>query len=221
MSCGMHTCNECRIHATYQNPSEPDGIPDDNDQIQWGYGGYTFMHPEPHVIFIPKSSPIWGSHNTPLNSLPSRHDDGRIHLPLSSQSIAYPERVKHILDMNLGEGSIFLTCKCWPPISPWPFLAKFQHIAFARTTYQCPQCFKKEDHPHLCDCTLRERFLDRWLCVPGYLKERQADDASLKQFYPQDMIYSQAMSRSAPGTCGCGARLNALPTRSIMVVCRW
>lgn len=202
VSCGATTCDECRIHCVYQSIRQP---PDEPDELP-SYSGFVLLYPQEMGILSPahlkmSEFALWK---------PPYHDQGFLDIPVESSTYATPETIKLILGFNLGKHSLNLgdssgnTC-------PSSIIQPFWEITEKRKRAFCTQCFAAEtgrhDSPATCNCTLRNHFLDRWLCLRCYLKEEQ----SIEAFACEDRPCS-------PKQCNCGQRLTDSATR---ILCLW
>jgi hypothetical protein len=100
ISCGISTCDECRIHVTYQVHVEDPGL----DSRRW-WTGYVLSCPFPVGLYPPKG-PDNASWYLPPGLRRSHHDQGRLHAALEDDVIANPEPIERILDINLGHQRI-------------------------------------------------------------------------------------------------------------------
>jgi hypothetical protein len=106
------------------------------------------------------------------------HDQGRFHIPLDIPAVGDPEPIDRILDINLGRRHHI------NPLGRTEFpydgqhMVSFLNMVVARRKWLvCEPCYKqhqKQGHSQ-CSCTLRKRFLDRWVCIPCYFEEEKAD----------------------------------------------
>ncbi|KAH7395333.1 hypothetical protein DE146DRAFT_105213 [Phaeosphaeria sp. MPI-PUGE-AT-0046c] len=96
IECGINTCNECRVHVTYQPLMEDPGL----DGRRW-WAGYTFLTSGPLAICPPRG-PTKASWYLPAEQTRSHHDQGRIHIPLQIRAIADPEPLDRLLDADLA-----------------------------------------------------------------------------------------------------------------------
>jgi hypothetical protein len=105
------------------------------------------------------------------------HDQGRVHFPLYTHSIADPEPLDHILDVSLGRGYITPRGRTSEPYNGLQLIQVFNMTAQSRKELLCAPCFDeklKAGYPH-CSCTFRKRLLDRWVCMPCHMKQVASD----------------------------------------------
>ncbi|KAF1846425.1 uncharacterized protein K460DRAFT_286338 [Cucurbitaria berberidis CBS 394.84] len=146
------------------------------------------------------------------------HDRGQFHTPLNITAIADPEPIDRVLDINLGCHIITPRGRTTFPFSGQRTVTVLNFIANSRKQPVCQHCFEEHQKQQLppCSCTLRSRFLDRWLCLPCYEKEKTSDMEISNRVELEDHgDHSHIISR----TCGCGAKLS-LGT-DLEVMCNW
>jgi len=130
------------------------------------------------------------------------HDQGILDTPIESTVFGAPECIEDILDLDLGLQSLKSTSRDSRYGSPSPVLWSLSNVVEKRKIRLCTTCIEHCDakkrllvhEPHRrssrlssrlptppdetplqeCHCTLRERFLDRWLCLQCYLVEESA-----------------------------------------------
>jgi hypothetical protein len=128
------------------------------------------------------------------------HDKGYLDVPLELSVTAPPEAIEDILDLDLGQGALALISEDsrYGHGLPSPVLNSICRVVDARKINLCEWCFmdKAPTGPaatipfgslvtslpwlarmtaaspiEACRCTLRTRFLDRWLCLRCYKNE--------------------------------------------------
>ncbi|XP_014562547.1 hypothetical protein COCVIDRAFT_21548 [Bipolaris victoriae FI3] len=176
-NCKVTTCNECRIHCVYQSifekPCEDDELPN--------YSGFILLSPSeipilsPHHLKDDLTTPQWQA-PSPATTAPY-HDQGFIDVPLEEESFGPPECVDDFLNLDLG------TCTFAGPVAsnvahPSPVLRSLYQTTEGRKRRFCdnhlPSGIPKQRTDlsiHQCQCSLRSRFLDRWLCLRCYENE--------------------------------------------------
>ncbi|KAJ8118079.1 hypothetical protein OPT61_g872 [Boeremia exigua] len=236
VSCRVTTCDECRIHCVYQTtyeaPSDPEDLPN--------FSGFVLLDPHEVGILSPDhlgaevhsdSSPnlhAWRDRATDAAAGPY-HDQGFLDLPLQFDQAGTPERIRDVIDVDLGRHSL----TTWSGTSqfgfPSPVLRSLCNVTEQRKLSLCEHCFTdapkgyKALTPELpelgwldaltdggaetalrqCHCSLRSRILDRWQCVKCYAKEEATiQDLNVMAAHPE------------PRQCRCGL----IPER---IVCLW
>ncbi|KAF1938410.1 hypothetical protein EJ02DRAFT_468963 [Clathrospora elynae] len=209
--CGINTCDECRIHVLYQSLTEDPGL----DQRQW-WAGHFFLNRHAIAIFPPKDedSSAW---YVPADEAMPLHDQGRFHVPLDIGAIGDPEPIRRILDLNLGcQHMITPLGRTEGEYSGHEIVACLDAVASSRKDLLCPPCYQKHQKKDLppCSCTLRRRYLDRWLCLPCFLKEAESEaERKLNGQVEDDTEYGHHH------LCGCGAHFT--PDMALRAVCDW
>ena len=207
--CGINTCDECRIHVLYQVFTQDPGI----DMHRW-WAGYLFLNPRVVAIYPPKNedNALW---NLPADQMMPLHDQGHFHVPINIIAVADPEPIARMLDINLGRHAIEPRGRTTFPYSGRPVVSDLVDIQKSRLERMCHACFERHQAQKLppCSCTLRKRFLDRWLCIPCYMKEDESDTALVEIEDLGDDQYS--ITR----VCECGAPLNE--EKDWINICGW
>lgn len=168
IECGINTCDECRTHVTYQVFMDDSGL----DNRRWWAGHLMLI---PYVFGLLPPEGIEGSSwHLPPDLMTSHHDEGRLHIPAHVSALADPEPLDRILDKNLGRHNLSPWGRTTEPYNGENVIDPLTTIAMDRRVLVCQPCYKeqrerKEVAP--CSCTLRKRFLDRWMCIPCNLKE--------------------------------------------------
>ncbi|KAF2261349.1 hypothetical protein CC78DRAFT_583785 [Lojkania enalia] len=185
ISCGVNTCDECRIHCVYrsiyQPPDEPDELPN--------FSGFALLSEPEMGILSPehlgvKNAESWGLN--PECQQTSHHDQGILDIPLESNVYAAPISIDEIIDTNLGAGPLKFSFSSDSP-HPSPVTKAFWEITEKRKRMLCQRCFDKRRTIGHCCCSLRERYLNRWLCLKCYQKEEKII-AKLREPDPEECI---------------------------------
>lgn len=174
VSCGVNTCDECRIHVTYQLMLEEPGL---GDRLWWA--GFAFLDPSV-ISFFP---PTVGDTSTwYLPHLETHNDEGSIHIPFSipiqAAAAADPEPIERLLDVDLGRHKLSSSGRVTAPYQGWNVIALLNTVVLSRKEYICEDCFEEleaGEPNNMCGCTLRDRFVDRWVCLPCYKAEEDSD----------------------------------------------
>jgi hypothetical protein len=213
--CGVNTCDECRIHVLYQVGTEVPGL----DNHRW-WAGYFFLHKAALSIYPPKQGDIGAWYLPPGTNMPL-HDQGRFHAPLQVTGVADPEPIDRTLDINLGRHYITPRGRTEFPYSGWSTIGFLHHIGKMRREYACLACYREEEAHQgqqlsPCSCTLRKRFLDRWLCISCYVKEALADE---EVFRRKEVEIFNGHEHIASWSCRCGTKLT--PDCEHRIICNW
>ncbi|KAF1919901.1 hypothetical protein BDU57DRAFT_155502 [Ampelomyces quisqualis] len=211
ISCGINTCDECRIHVSYQVYVEDPGL----DGHRW-WAGYVLNYLFPFAIYPPKGDDGAAWHLQP-DMMQSHHDQGRLHLPLYMNGIADAEPISRILDTDLGKNDITPSGRTSRPFEGVYTAVLFKSLLANRKELVCRICFDGMYGAglSLCSCTLRKRFLDRWTCVPCHLDESKKFD----QEHRATRIYSKDGPWIDKIFCRCGDQI--VPVGHYEVICRW
>jgi len=211
--CGINTCDECRIHVTYQVFMQDDGL----DNRRW-WVGYFLTNPTAFAIHPSQGTDVSDSSwHLPADLSKPHHDQGRFHVPLHIPAMADPEPIDRILDMNLGKRHITPAGRTNVPYEGDNLVMFFQMVAQARKELVCPPCFdhhQAQGNYEPCSCTFRKRFLDRWLCVACYEKEAASDAEIMMRGVP-DKEKTHIHSRP----CRCDGTITCSDTYK--VICNW
>ncbi len=186
--CKVTTCDECRIHCVYQSICEKPCDPDDLHN----FSGFVLLSP----FEVPILSPHHLAFDLPPQGKPWQdpakgqggpyHDQGFLDVPFEDDAFGPPEFVEDVLNLNLGQHSLRSSISSNVP-DPSPVLKAFYLITEQRKRYFCnfcvPTTLKKHcegNQDKICECTLRGRFLSRWLCLRCY----EAEEAAIVKAYP-------------------------------------
>ncbi|KAH5514880.1 hypothetical protein HBI29_095270 [Parastagonospora nodorum] len=212
IECGINTCDECRIHVTYQVFMDDSGF----DNRRW-WAGYLMLIPSVFGLHPPEGTE-GSSWHLPPDMMASRHDQGRLHVPAHVLALADPEPLDRILDTNLGRHSLTPWGRTDEPYNGENVIDPFMSIAIRRKVFVCQPCYqehheRKEVAP--CSCTFRKRFLDRWMCIPCHVKEvHRIERNSTDQLeLDENKIYYESFS------CLCGSKLSLHGDRES--ICAW
>lgn len=219
VKCKLATCDECRIHCVYQSiyetPSDSDELPNFSGFVLLDSPEVSILSPY-HLAYENHSTPCWLNPST--NQISPYHDQGFLDVPLEDASSAGPVSIDDILNLNLGEHALQNLSVSSSHGFPSPVLKSLCLTTEARKVMLCKVCFylkaiKGPDilQPGLklswlehdkfsatskintCKCTLRERFLSRWTCLPCFEKEEE-----------EIRRYKACTLTGPTGTCFCG-----------------
>jgi hypothetical protein len=218
-SCKVATCNECRTHCVYQSIYESPSDPEDSAELP-NFSGFVLLEPLEQPILSPHHLPNDAATNPRWQDASAGdsgpyHDQGYLDVPLQLGVDAPPECIEDVLEYDLGEQSLMFLSEDSRYGSPSPVLSSLCRVTEARLLFLCECCFERtaaqgpkpdkrmiEAPPSLplsippttrCHCTLKKRFLERWLCLRCYLKE----DAAITE-------RTAAMPMKSTGLCPCG-----------------
>lgn len=222
-TCKVATCDECRVHCVYQSIFQAPDDPDDEAELPNFSGFVFLQPYEqgilsPHHLDLAESSPRW--QDPSIGQVAPYHDQGYLDAPLLYNAPAPAEYIKEVLDFDLGQQSLNSISEDSRYGCPPPVLSSLCEVTEARKIIVCDTCFQhsalksptamktesepmptlpwlpqKVGHPPLspCQCTLRKRFLDRWLCLRCYENEEKTIQAS-----------TGPCSWETMGVCRCG-----------------
>lgn len=203
VDCRVITCNECRVHAVYQSLIEK---PCPGSEDHW-WAGYTFGFFGPTRLlptsFLAsseghKQAESWN--NSTERKIP-QHDKGYICIPFHSRYAAKPESVDNILDRDLGlRGILTPMGPCIDRLIPFEITEPFNVVARGRLDIFCKSCSKDFNFTTRCQCTLRQRYLDRWLCLDCYITNECPNS-------DENIAYNRKLEFSCP--CGEPVTLDA------------
>jgi hypothetical protein len=213
VECGINTCDECRIHVFYNSLTEDSGF----DKRRW-WAGFYFLQPSAIAVYPPKDSDNSTWHR-PIEDMLPLHDQGRVHIPLNLNigAIGEPEPIARMLDLDLGTRQfISPRGRTQFPYSGDSIVSFLNMIVNKRKDLACPSCYQERQKKGVvpCSCTLRKRFLDRWLCATCYIKEDKADE-DLRCHVP----ITDEIGQGHVHVCDCGAEL--APEVRPKVMCNW
>lgn len=206
VECKITTCNECRIHCVYQSiyekPFAEDELPNFSGFVMLNATEVPILSPHHLPSDHPVSEPQWQDPST--NNTGPYHDSGSIDSPMEESAYGPPEEVNHILDLDLGQTSLAFSSYS-NVADPSPVLKVLHKITEQRKRWFCDEYFPGHTSSgealrrKPCSCTLRGRYLDRWLCLRCYEKEEE----SLAKYWPEHM-----------DKCACGKQ-------NEQAVCTW
>ena len=226
-TCKVTTCDECRVHCVYQSIFEASNDPDDPSELP-NFSGFVMLKPHEHPILSPHHLVLvphkWSAErwqDPALSCSRPHHDQGYLDAPLVSLIPAPPESIEDVLDLDLGKQSLMTFHEDSRYGRPSPALASLCEVSESRRIAVCDNCLDSsrpnqsliaesdaEIPPEAarsgtCHCTMRKRFLDRWLCLRCYQKEER-------------MIEKSAETESSKnyGLCRCGAE-------ACRIACLW
>jgi hypothetical protein len=204
VKCKVNTCNECRIHCVYQTIYETSCDPDDPAELPNFSGFVLLEPLEqpilsPHHLNPGDATALPRWENPAASDQGPYHDQGHLDVALQSNASAAPEYIDTIIDLDLGQHSFAALSEHSRYFgSPSPVLLPFAQVAEQRKVFLCEDCFashapkgpsalKPPSRPLAwlpraestetiapCHCTMRKRFLDRWLCLRCYEQEGSA-----------------------------------------------
>jgi hypothetical protein len=189
--CSHITCDECRIHCVYQTVYEN---PSAEDELQ-NLSGFALLSSLEMGILTPSHLGLDNSANRPQQlcvgiDVPY-HDMGFLEAPLTSNIYMSHESIGDIIHFDLGTGPLGLTDEFYNSYDfsanrPSPVIQPFWEITEARKRWFCNECASKwridggcRNERFHCHCTLKERFLDRWLCLPCYQREMKEMESTV------------------------------------------
>ncbi|KAF2682291.1 hypothetical protein K458DRAFT_250066, partial [Lentithecium fluviatile CBS 122367] len=173
--CDHMTCDECRIHCVYQTTYE---APDDDDELPKLSGFTLFSGLEMGILtdaHMGVDSRMTRDEQLAVGLTTPYHDSGYLDTPLTSDAYSNPESIFDIIHFDLGSGPLRLSDNS-TTTQPSPVIQPFWEITEDRKRWFCGHCIQNCQADLGagcldCHCTLEERFLDRWLCVPCYRRE--------------------------------------------------
>lgn len=188
--CDKMTCDECRIHCVYQSILQPATDPDELPN----YSGFALLEEYEMGILSPAHLNVGAGEELQHWTTP-HHDEGFLDIPLESSVSELPVVIDNLLDIDLGNYDLH-SDESSSLANPSSITRAFCRVTEARKRSFCAACYvqhisnsngkcqqgklkinqascdlTKTLSSMLCDCTLRKRFLDRWLCLKCYLKE--------------------------------------------------
>ena len=180
IKCKVTTCDECRIHCVYQSifekPCEDDELPNFSGFVMLSSSEVPIL--SPHHLAVDQSGPQWQEPTAGM--VTPHHDQGFIDIPYDEDSYGPPECVERLLDLDLGRHTV-----AGPESSslaaPSPVLKALHRVTEQRKRWFCDSCLPSDVEKrregcqtYMCQCSLRSRFLDRWLCLRCYEAEEAA-----------------------------------------------
>lgn len=162
------------MHIVYQSLVEGNSLID--GKRWWGgrahleYREYFDTWPSESEVFciFPTGDDAW---DAPLKEYNPQHAKGMIGVEFYSLETAHPQPVHLSLDRNLGR----ITRIPWNSHVYEDFASISNHyseVISLRKTVLCKECATGIEKR--CSCTLRKRYLDRWICIPCVLAEMDA-----------------------------------------------
>jgi hypothetical protein len=203
VKCRVATCDECRIHCVYQsnfeNPCDEDELPN--------FSGYVLLSaPEtpilsPHHLAPDEATPRWQDPSIGLTK--PYHDQGFIDTPFEDDAFGPPEDVRALLDIDLGR-HVLASSALSNVLDPSPVLRALHQATEQRKRKFCDACLPPElaKHSkggkfHVCQCTLKSHFLNRWLCLRCY----ETEVASITKAYPNHRHRCDCQQRVGNTVC--------------------
>ncbi|KAF2029616.1 hypothetical protein EK21DRAFT_100998 [Setomelanomma holmii] len=212
VSCKVATCNECRIHCVYQSIYEKSSDPEDPAELP-NFSGFVLLEPLEQPILSPHhlsdlvaACPRWQDPGAGYDG--PHHDQGHLDVPLQLSVDAPPECIDDVLERDLSQRLLMSISADSRYGSPSPVLSSICRVTEARLLFLCNACFGQgtpkgpmATWPQFitrsriaeCHCTLKKRFLDRWLCLRCYLHE----DSAIT-------VFTSFMPTRDTGLCLCG-----------------
>ncbi|KAH3973687.1 hypothetical protein HBI56_060430 [Parastagonospora nodorum] len=197
VTCKVATCDECRVHCVYQSIFQASNDPEDTSELP-NFSGFVMLKPHEHPILSPhhlvaepQKQSIERWQDPLMGCSKPYHDQGYLDAPLVSLIPAPPESIEDVLDLDLGEQSLMTFHEDSRYGRPSPALASLCEVSESRRIALCDDCFDHKgphDLPTInpevippreaarrgpCHCTMRRRFLDRWLCLRCYQIEER------------------------------------------------
>ncbi|KAI2483209.1 hypothetical protein Ptr902_05526 [Pyrenophora tritici-repentis] len=203
VKCKVTTCDECRIHCVYQSifekPCEDDELPNFSGFVMLSSSEVPIL--SPHHLAVDQSEPYWQKPTAGL--VAPHHDQGFIDIPCDEDSYGPPECVERLLDVDLGQHNL-----AGPGSSsvaaPSPVLKSLHKVTERRKRWFCDTCIPSDIEKrregcqmYTCQCSLRSRFLDRWLCLRCY----EAEEATLSTAFPNHTKHCSCGQQSGRETC--------------------
>lgn len=193
--CRVH-CVYQSIHEASSDPTDPAELPNFSGFVLLEPSEQPIL--SPHHLISEEAYPLPHWQNPALGRGGPYHDQGYLDVPLQLDATAPPECIKDVLDFDLGRQALMSISEDSRYGSPSPVLMSLCSVVDARKIFLCDICFERDapkgpkamrplhkPMPPLpwlaraagstpikpCHCTLRNRFLDRWLCLHCYQKE--------------------------------------------------
>ncbi|KAH8704433.1 hypothetical protein GQ44DRAFT_555391, partial [Phaeosphaeriaceae sp. PMI808] len=222
VNCNVATCDECRIHCVYQSIYETSSDPEDPAELP-KFSGFVFLEPLEQPILSPYHLPLGNTTKNPCwqNPITGKggpyHDQGYLDVPFDVDSSAPPECINDVLDLDLGQQSLISISEDSRYGTPSPVTWALCNPPEQRKILLCDICFERQApkgplalRPSVplhwlpkvsgttpikpCHCTLRSRFLKRWLCLRCY----QAECSTISQWT------TTTTKEPTTSTCRCG-----------------
>ncbi|KAF1972194.1 hypothetical protein BU23DRAFT_167319 [Bimuria novae-zelandiae CBS 107.79] len=208
-TCSYTTCDECRIHCVFNSTIEPEEEPDDLPT----YSGFVLLDPTDMGILTAAHLNL--SSRTTISPY---HDRGFLDTPWTADQPASLEEVEEIIDFPLGQWPLRVADSSTAR-HPSSVIRAFWEYTEERKLMLCEPCRKVsqvgEFHPNPCNCTLRERILDRWLCVECF----QTESAEIRDKTRDQMLrrYRDSALSESYLRCSCGKQLGG----PRVLICLW
>jgi hypothetical protein len=216
--CRVH----CVYQSIYEASSDPneDGaeLPNFSGFVLLQPSEQPILSPHHLILGEVEVSSHWQDPSTGLGG--PYHDQGYLDAPLQMDATGPPECIQEVLDIDLGKQGLMSISEDSRYGHPSPVLSSLCSVVDARKVFLCDICFMRDVPkgpqamkysqaliarlPWLarrtattslrpCHCTLRSRFLDRWLCLRCYQKE----DSAISRC-------TGTMPPKCTSLCGCG-----------------
>jgi hypothetical protein len=187
--------------SIYEAPSDPDDItelPNFSGFVMLKPHEHSILSPR-HLLSEPQEPPSVRWQDPSKGIAGPYHDQGYLDVPLVCNIPAPPECIEDLLDLDLGQYSLRSFHGDSRYERPSPVLSSLCEVSESRKIMVCDDCFERdvprgpaamksdiEPMPALpwlsratgtpivtCHCTLRNRFIDRWLCLRCYQDEEE------------------------------------------------
>jgi hypothetical protein len=198
--CRIH----CVYQTIYQAPSDPNDsteLPSFSGFALLEPDEQPILSPHHLPAHSSNALPRW--QDASASSSGPYHDQGYLDVPLEMDAAAPPESIEDLLNLDLGRQSLMLMSEDSRYEYPSPVLKSICRVVDARKIFLCDRCFEDKapngpaatipvsdpimsldwlsrmNNPSpikACHCTLRARFLNRWLCLRCY----QGEDKSIQ-----------------------------------------
>lgn len=215
--CRIH----CVYQSIYEAPGDPDDaaeLPNFSGFVLLQSAEQPILSPHHLVSENPSATPRWGNPAEGQNR--PYHDQGYLDVPLEMGASAPPECIEDLLDLDLGCHSLISMSGDSRYAAPSPVLSSLYQVTEERKIEVCDSCTGHgatrevlvrqssgatrlptnkisgqtvAKPTNTCHCTLRERILDRWLCLKCYLAEESAIKAQARK-----------QKSDSEGFCRCG-----------------
>lgn len=155
ITCKVATCNECRIHCTYQSIYEAPSDPDDEEELP-NFSGFVLLQPleqpilSPHHLISETSSAAARWRDPSEGHMTPYHDQGYLDVPLETAASAPSECIEDILDLDLGSQSLVSMSGDSRYAAPSPVLSSLCQVTEARKVDICTSCAEDDMSCDIC-----------------------------------------------------------------------
>jgi hypothetical protein len=215
--CRTH-CVYQSIYEASSDPSDPAELPNFSGFVLLQPFEQPILSPHHLVSADGNTTPRWQNPSAGLGG--PYHDQGYLEAPLQLTDTGAPECIEEVINVDIGQHSLTSVSQDSNRYTSSPVLTSACTIADGRRVFLCDCCFARnapygpEAVKHLntpmasllwlaersspapitaCHCTLKSRFLDRWLCLRCCQNEEEALSRC-----------SRLMPAKWTGMCGCG-----------------